>query len=185
LVKATEHNECEDERWRISLNSLFAISTEVALDVFNSAAMYSYHMRGGGGVGDSMHSRSLCEMMKEANVKFRIHTASYAYISEPSAKPDLLKNNPLPYKNSLSKYPVPPSSLLNMDDNNVNNKNNEFHVRPSRNLVVATCAGVWQRSFSLLLSLEGCRRDNFDFVLAVTPRDDDTSDEYARAGECE
>jgi hypothetical protein len=51
----------------------------------------------------------------------------------------------------------------------------------SRTLLVATCAGVWPRTLSFLLSLEGNTRDAFDFVLAVTPRDDDASDAFARA----
>jgi hypothetical protein len=50
----------------------------------------------------------------------------------------------------------------------------------SRTLIVATCAGVWPRTLSLLVSLESNTRDDFDFLLAVTPRGDDASDAFAR-----
>ena len=49
-------------------------------------------------------------------------------------------------------------------------KEEKAKKRRSRTLVVATCAGVWHRTLSLLLSFEGSRRDDFDFMLAVTPR---------------
>ena len=53
--------------------------------------------------------------------------------------------------------------------------------RRSPTLVVATCAGVWPRTLSLILSLEGSQADDFDFMLAVTPRDNDQSDAFTRA----
>ena len=53
--------------------------------------------------------------------------------------------------------------------------------QPSQTLVVATCAGVWHRTLSLILSLEASHKDDFDFMLAVTPRGKDQSDEFARA----
>ena len=53
--------------------------------------------------------------------------------------------------------------------------------KPSDTLVVATCAGVWYRTLSLILSLEASHKDDFDFMLAVTPRGKDQSDEFTRA----
>ena len=43
------------------------------------------------------------------------------------------------------------------------------------------CTGVWVRTLTLLLSLDTVHTDDFDFILAVTPRDDDTTVAYARA----
>jgi len=40
-------------------------------------------------------------------------------------------------------------------------------VERSRTLVVATCAGVWHKTLSLVVSLEGSTADDFDFLLAV------------------
>ena len=73
----------------------------------------------------------------------------------------MFHNDPSPYREALSSAVLPRAR--------------------SRTLVAATCAGVWIRTLSLLLSLDTVHNDDFDFLLAVTPRDDDTTVAYARA----
>jgi len=52
-------------------------------------------------------------------------------------------------------------------------------------LLAVTCAGVWPRTLTALLSLEGHTRDSFDVIVAVTPRGKDKTADFLESARIE
>ena len=117
-----------------------------------------------------------------------VHRGAYAVARPISRAEGLLENNPKPFAAA--------AAVGEITSNMVARRHQEHPKgKEQGTLVVITCAGVWPRTFSMLLSLDaGIKNrspfssftslrttEEMDIMLAVTPRGTDTTAAFALA----
>jgi hypothetical protein len=111
-----------------------------------------------------------------------VHYGAYIVVRHPFRAMSLLSNN-------VSSV----SSIKSVSSHHPHQHSQQQTSTQSKTLFAVTCAGIWHRTLSMLLSLEvgeakiheqtwtPTSTTSFDFLLAVTPRDEDSSFEFVKS----